>query len=139
MPQRWVWLRLCRCRGADAVELRLAGGSGPCAGKVEVKLRGHWGAVADDTWDMVDAEVVCQQLGCGSAARAYIESSRFGHDDSPINLVLVNCRGQEKALWDCEVRGWGPYSGIHDFDTGVVCQGRSRELVLAQHRAPGLG
>ncbi|XP_061306901.1 deleted in malignant brain tumors 1 protein-like, partial [Pezoporus flaviventris] len=110
----------------DAVELRLAGGGGPCAGKVEVKLRGRWGAVADDTWDMVDAEVVCQQLGCGSAARAYIESSRFGRDDSPINMVLVNCRGHEKALWECEVRGWGPYSGIHDFDTGVICQGFSQ-------------
>ncbi|XP_065541140.1 scavenger receptor cysteine-rich type 1 protein M130-like isoform X2 [Lathamus discolor] len=110
----------------DAVELRLVGGSGPCAGKVEVKLRGRWGTVADDTWDMVDAEVVCQQLGCGSATRAYMESSRFGHDDSPINVVLVNCRGHEKALWECEVRGWGPYSGIHDFDTGVVCQGFSR-------------
>ncbi|KAM9015766.1 antigen WC1.1-like [Ara ararauna] len=110
----------------DAMELRLVDGGGPCAGKVEVKLRGRWGAVADDTWGLVDAEVVCQQLGCGSAAKAYIESSRFGQDDSPISLVLVNCRGHEKALWECEVRGWGPYSGIHDFDTAVVCQGFSR-------------
>ncbi|KAM4667417.1 scavenger receptor cysteine-rich domain-containing protein SCART1-like [Amazona ochrocephala] len=110
----------------DALELRLVNGSGPCAGKVEAKLRGRWGAVADDAWSIEDAEVVCQQLGCGSATRAYIESSHFGLDDSPVNLVLVNCRGHEKVLWDCEVRGWGPYNGIHDFDTAVVCQGFSR-------------
>ncbi|XP_053924086.1 LOW QUALITY PROTEIN: antigen WC1.1-like [Cuculus canorus] len=110
----------------DAVELRLAAGGGPCAGRVEVKLQGRWGSVADDNWDMNDAEVVCQQLGCGSAAGAYLASTRFGAGNGPISLAIINCRGDEAAIWDCEVRGWGPYSAIHDFDTAVVCQGFAR-------------
>ncbi|KFQ31078.1 Scavenger receptor cysteine-rich type 1 protein M130, partial [Mesitornis unicolor] len=48
-------LRPCWCPGAEAVELKLVAGPGPCAGRVEVKLQGRWGAVADDTWDMEDA------------------------------------------------------------------------------------
>ncbi|NXX45813.1 C163A protein, partial [Tricholaema leucomelas] len=111
---------------ADAVELRLAAGTGPCAGRVEVKLRGRWGTVADPNWDMREAEVVCQQLGCGSATGAYAAAARFGKGDGAVSLVLVTCHGHETALWDCEIRGWGPYSGIHDFDTAVVCQGFAR-------------
>ncbi|KAM6067924.1 scavenger receptor cysteine-rich type 1 protein M130-like [Theristicus caerulescens] len=109
----------------EAVELRLVAGGGPCAGRVEVKLRGHWGSVADDNWDMKDAEVVCQQLGCGSAAGAYLARARFSQGEGPVSLALVECSGDEAALWECQIRGWGPYRGIHDFDTAVVCQGRS--------------
>ncbi|XP_039568250.1 LOW QUALITY PROTEIN: scavenger receptor cysteine-rich type 1 protein M130-like, partial [Passer montanus] len=111
----------------DAVELRLAGGGGPCAGRVEVKLQGHWGSVADDSWDMEDAEVVCQQLGCGSASGAYFALDRFGVRVGPISLVLVDCSGDEATLWDCKIRGWGPYNiSIPYRDTAVVCQGFSQ-------------
>uniref|UniRef100_A0A8C4JG30 SRCR domain-containing protein n=1 Tax=Dromaius novaehollandiae TaxID=8790 RepID=A0A8C4JG30_DRONO len=107
---------------ADAVELRLVNGGGPCAGRVEVKLRGQWGTVADGAWDMEDAEVVCQQLGCGSAKSAHAWS-HFGKGSGPIHLVRVDCHGDESALWECTVPGWGPYTGPHDWDVGVVCQG----------------
>ncbi|NXX81999.1 C163A protein, partial [Urocolius indicus] len=111
---------------AEAVELRLVAGKGPCAGRLEAKLQGRWGSVADDRWDMEDAEVVCQQLGCGSAAGAHIGSSEFGTGEGPVSLALIDCRGDEAALWDCEIRGWGPYDALHDFDTAVTCQGFSR-------------
>ncbi|NXB12775.1 C163A protein, partial [Cnemophilus loriae] len=96
-----------------AVELRLAGGSSPCAGRVEVKLQGRWGSVADASWDMEDAEVVCRQLGCGSAAGAYSARDRFGAGDGPVSLALVDCDGNEAALWDCEICEPGPNS-THD-------------------------
>ncbi|XP_051632209.1 antigen WC1.1-like [Manacus candei] len=109
----------------EAMELRLVGGSS-CAGRVEVKLRGHWGSVGDRNWFMEDAEVVCQQLGCGSAAGAYSARDLFGTVAGPINLAMVDCKGDEATLWDCQIRGWGPYNGTHEFDTAVICQGFSR-------------
>ncbi|XP_051476760.1 scavenger receptor cysteine-rich type 1 protein M130-like [Apus apus] len=111
---------------AEAVELRLAAGRGPCDGRVEVKLQGRWGSVGDKPWTMEDAEVVCKQLGCGSAVGAHPARNTYGEGDGPISLAAVECRGDEAALWDCEVRGWGPYKGPHDYDTSVVCQGFSR-------------
>uniref|UniRef100_A0A8V5FVD1 Uncharacterized protein n=1 Tax=Melopsittacus undulatus TaxID=13146 RepID=A0A8V5FVD1_MELUD len=126
------------CTGEPG-ELRLVEGSGPCAGKVEVKLRGLWGVVEDDTWTMEDAEVICQQLGCGSATKAYIGSSYEGSDDRPVNMVMVNCRGHEKAFWECKVGDWGPYSTSHYLDIGVVCQGRRfSRLVGGDGRCSGL-
>ncbi|XP_071664695.1 scavenger receptor cysteine-rich type 1 protein M130-like [Patagioenas fasciata] len=112
------------CR--EAVELRLVAGGGPCAGRVEAKLRGQWGSVADEDWNMNKAEVVCRHLGCGSATGAYTAADSFGKGDGPIGLAGVHCRGDEASLWDCQIYGWGPIDGDHIYDVAVTCQGFAR-------------
>ncbi|XP_065434815.1 deleted in malignant brain tumors 1 protein-like isoform X3 [Chrysemys picta bellii] len=106
------------CTGAD--ELRLADGGSPCAGRVEVKHQDQWGTVCDTNWDMEDAEVVCKQLGCGAAVSAP-GWAHFGEGSGPTWLFLVDCGGDESALWDCSHRGWGAFPCPHSFDTGVIC------------------
>uniref|UniRef100_A0A452IAD6 SRCR domain-containing protein n=1 Tax=Gopherus agassizii TaxID=38772 RepID=A0A452IAD6_9SAUR len=109
------------CSGATE-ELRLVDGGSPCAGKVEVKHKDQWGMVCDGVWEIEDAEVVCRQLGCGSAVSVH-DQAHFGSSSGPIWLDKVACDGTESSLLECKHRGWGVHSCDHHKPAGVTCSG----------------
>ncbi|KAK3517670.1 hypothetical protein QTP70_015267, partial [Hemibagrus guttatus] len=105
-------------------EIRLTEG---CEGNLEVFYNGTWGNVChnqmdDETmmesphvhkknalhfplrntaqWNIRNAQVVCRQLGCGSALSADGNVSS-GSGEGTIWLNRVKCRGDEIHLWDC--------------------------------------
>ncbi|XP_077681556.1 antigen WC1.1-like [Eretmochelys imbricata] len=120
-----LWLLLLTIQDiAGADQLRLADGRSHCAGRVEVKHQDQWGTVCDTSWDMEDAEVVCKQLGCGSAVSAP-GRTHFGEGSGPTWLILVDCGGDESALWDCNHVGWAAFQCSHSLDTGVICSGHT--------------
>ncbi len=113
-------------------------------GKVEICFRGQWGTVCDDSWDYRDAEVVCRQLGFGTAGKfgtsnftptfhcfllrtgaiAY-SGSRYGPGTGPVHLSEVGCTGSEDSLIDCDRKRFWDISnsncGNHLEDASVVC------------------
>ncbi|XP_021258687.1 scavenger receptor cysteine-rich type 1 protein M130-like isoform X2 [Numida meleagris] len=105
---------------AGSWRLRLAGGPGRCAGRVEVYSEGTWGTICQDTWTLQDATVVCRQLGCGWALEAP-GSERFGPGTGTLWLGAGGCSGTEDALWHCPApvqRGCRLRGGA-----GAVCSG----------------
>lgn len=110
--------------------LRVLGGEDGCSGRVELWHAGSWGTVCDDSWDLLDAQVVCRQLGCGQALAA-LEGAAFGPGMGPVWLDEVECLGSEVTLEACQAELWGHGDCTHKEDAGVCCAG---ELAAGRRR-----
>eukprot|EP00064_Thunnus_orientalis_P019166 superscaffoldBa00004675_g19280 len=100
--------------------VRLAGGTDRCAGRVELWRNKKWGTVCDDRWDLKDADVVCAQLGCGYALNVTGQGGPFPPGRGPIHLDELNCTGKEGNLWACPGAQDDSDCG-HKEDAGVMC------------------
>ncbi|KAM9860016.1 scavenger receptor cysteine-rich domain-containing group B protein-like [Aulostomus maculatus] len=116
------------CAGADSTStpnppVRLVNSDNSrCSGRVEVFVGDRWGTVCDDRWSKRNAEVVCQQLGCGKAVSAP-DGAYFGQGSGPIWMDNVKCQGDESSLFDCPQKGLGRSNCGHSEDASVVCEG----------------
>ena len=87
---------------------------------MEVYHSGEWGTVCDNGWDLNDAQVVCSELGYGSAVTAP-HSAFYGQGSGQIWLDDVNCVGTEWSIGNCSHRGWGSNYCGHYEDASVRC------------------
>ena len=99
--------------------LCLEGGEGPTiSGNVMIGGK----PVCDDSWNMVDANVVCKELGY-YRAKQFTRESYYGPIDTDYRMDNVKCGGHEVRLLDCphvEQDDCGPGEAA-----GVVCSGES--------------
>uniref|UniRef100_A0A8C8ZXA0 Scavenger receptor family member expressed on T cells 1 n=1 Tax=Prolemur simus TaxID=1328070 RepID=A0A8C8ZXA0_PROSS len=117
------------CSGL-AHALRLRDGQSRCDGRVEVSLDGAWGRVLDDAWGLRGAGVVCRQLGCGAAERAY-DAPAPGRGAVPVGLSRARCLGNETRLSQCNVSTSLREPAGMSRDAGVVCSGSLRVRLAA--------
>ncbi|MBN3311703.1 C163A protein, partial [Atractosteus spatula] len=103
-----------------AGDVRLVGGTSPCAGRVEVLHAGQWVTVDGEGWDANASAVVCRQLGCGPAVTA----PSGAHSEKGSGKVWprrASCTGTEAALRDCRLREVKYFVYNHEADAGVLC------------------
>ena len=96
-------------------------GGSQTEGRVEVYYNGLWGTVCDDGWDIVNAGVVCRELGYPGASSA-VTNAHFGQGNGPIWLDDVICMENDTLLSECSHNGVGIHDCAHHNDVGVICQ-----------------
>ncbi|KAL5012866.1 hypothetical protein ScPMuIL_011417 [Solemya velum] len=103
------------------VPVRLSGGRGAWEGRLEVQYNGTWGTVCDDGFNILNARVICRQLGFSIRGAAYFSSGAFGAGNGSIWLDDVFCRGTESSISQCGHIGWGHNNCRHTEDVSVRC------------------
>lgn len=98
-------------------------------GRVEVKAFDKWGYVCDDKFGIVDANVLCKELGFTLGAAEVKSNSYYTPQESMIegaetvfNMDEVNCSGNETSLRECEFSGWGVHDCNAEEVVGVICK-----------------
>uniref|UniRef100_G1NSX5 Lysyl oxidase homolog n=1 Tax=Myotis lucifugus TaxID=59463 RepID=G1NSX5_MYOLU len=118
-------------------KLRLNGGRNPFEGRVEVLVERNgslvWGTVCGENWGIVEAMVVCRQLGLGFASNAFQETWYWQENINANKVVMsgVKCSGTELSLAHCrqDEDVACPQGGAH-YGAGVACSETAPDLVL---------
>lgn len=118
-------------------KVRLNGGRNPYEGRVEVLTERNgslvWGTVCGQNWGIVEAMVVCRQLGLGFASNAFQETWYWHGNIFANNVVMsgVKCSGTELSLAHCrhDEEVACPEGGVR-FGAGVACSETAPDLVL---------
>lgn len=114
----------------QGVAIRLAGGRVHTEGRVEVKLgTADWGVVCGDGWSLLEAAVVCRQLGLGYASDA-VQTNFFGGQRIPMAISGTRCRGGEENLVDCLHDDILDCPGVGENVASVVCHRDMPDLVF---------
>ncbi|CAJ0925645.1 unnamed protein product [Ranitomeya imitator] len=92
-----------------------------CEGRVEIFYGNAWGTVCAGMWDLLDGDVVCKQLNCGTAIEIST-NGKYGQGPPYSGLTYFQCTGIEKDLLACPFTVL-PHSHIYLSDSGVKCTG----------------
>ncbi|XP_043728650.1 T-cell differentiation antigen CD6 isoform X1 [Cervus elaphus] len=113
---------------------RLTGGTDPCEGQVEVYFRGVWNTVCDSEWYDSEANVLCQNLGCGTVARV-----PKGLPHSLSGKMYYSCKGRESTLSKCFWRFNNSNLCRQSQAARVLCSGSRSLLNLSTTEVPASG
>ncbi|PVD22131.1 hypothetical protein C0Q70_17935 [Pomacea canaliculata] len=111
----------------STMRARLVGPS-PNEGRLEVSYNMQpWGTVCDDSFNNVEAAVVCRMLGFSTQFAVARPTSIYGSGSSNMSILLddVHCTGNETNIFFCAHRALGDSDCQHREDVGVMCGGGS--------------
>ena len=106
--------------------VRLIEGTGNNAGFVELNLLGQWVPVCGYSWDILDASVVCRELGYLTAVSAIVKRH---YNYRYYRGYTYSCTGEESTLKQCSTT-YKRYCSYY-YSAFVNCSGESVQICNA--------
>ncbi|KAJ4447016.1 hypothetical protein ANN_09004 [Periplaneta americana] len=108
------------------IPVRLIGGRRSEEGRLQVRIDGKWGTVCNYGWTMIDAAVVCHQLGLVlNPDDWFLERSETPQAGISERIVLSNvrCTDDDTDITKCPAERENEFenSCTHEHDVGVRC------------------
>uniref|UniRef100_A0A3B3IHW6 SRCR domain-containing protein n=1 Tax=Oryzias latipes TaxID=8090 RepID=A0A3B3IHW6_ORYLA len=113
----------------------LENGSSRCSGRLEVKSNNSWSSVCEDDFDLLDAEVVCRELGCG--APSVLQGALYGEAEASILSREFLCEGHESVLLDCGSSWRKTKACPPDKAVGLTCSDPATVRLMGSSRCSG--
>ncbi|XP_061602330.1 deleted in malignant brain tumors 1 protein-like [Cololabis saira] len=112
--------------------VRVVNGSNRCDGRVEVYHGGLWKRVCSSDWGKEEADVLCQEISCGSPV-VQSEVPYFG-EALGLSGIKTTCAGNETSLSQCLLQDFKESC----IDATVVCKNsRPIRLMNGTNRCSG--
>ena len=109
--------------------MRLTYSTNPFSGHVEIYANStgglhnaEWRSICDENWDILNARVVCHQLGYPDAVAA-LTSARYDQSTALILIENMQCLGNESDFFACAHSGISDHTCEHDQYAVVECTG----------------
>lgn len=110
----------------DNSTVRLLGGRNEREGRLQVKINNKWGTVCDYGWNLINAALVCHQLGLvlnPDDWRLERNEIPLAGTSEEILLSYVQCTRQDTDITQCKAEGLDDFenSCTHENDVGIRC------------------
>ncbi|OWR46233.1 Neurotrypsin [Danaus plexippus plexippus] len=108
------------------VPIRLLGGRTPYEGRLQVRIDSKWGTICNYKWNIVNAALVCNQLGLAlNPDDWYLEPNEIPNAGTAEDIILSNveCTEFDNDITKCKAETIESFenSCTHDNDVGIRC------------------
>jgi len=108
------------------IPIRLLGGKSEHEGRLQIQIDGQWGTVCDYNWNIINAALVCHQLGLALNPNDWrLERNEIPGAGSHEEILLSNiqCTEHDTDITKCRFEKKNEFenSCTHEMDVGVRC------------------
>ncbi|XP_041988464.1 protein bark beetle isoform X2 [Aricia agestis] len=108
------------------VPIRLLGGRTPHEGRLQVRIDGQWGTICNYRWNIINAALVCNQLGLAlNPDDWFLEPNEIPSAGKTEDVLLSNveCTEFDNDITKCKAETVDNFenSCTHDNDVGIRC------------------